>query len=278
MSNLDEKEKLNEDKKEKNSSDEEDNKKDEKIKNIFKSKEKEDEEKEKESNIKTEINTNQIDDMLLIKEKVRKIRNMKLDSDELLKNKKYEDAIDNYKETINTLLDEISTLTINMQILNSIKEEILIPCYQNIALCNMKLNKWIKVKTYSKKVLEFNKNNIKANYRLCLANIKLGHLKKADYQLEELERLIGGTPELEELEKIYEVNKLNSEGNNGEFLRKMGRKLKDGKINMYSDKKSKFEIEYEKAKDSNRSVGFLTKIKNIICFCCKKKRKKIKRK
>ena len=140
----------------------------------------------------------------------------------------------------------------------------------------MKLSKWLKVKTYSKKILEIAPDNIKASYRICLANIKLGHLKKADSQLEELERIIGGTPELEELEKIYEINKLNSEGNNGEFLRKMGRKLRDGKINMYNDKKSQIEIEKEKEKN----IGYFSRIKNylrnLVTCCCKKKKHKKK--
>ena len=190
-----------------------------------------------------------------------------------MKKAKYEDAIDKYKETINTLLDELGNLTIDMNILDSLKEEIIIPCYQNIALCNIKLKKWIKVKTYAKKILGLNKDNVKASYRLCLANIKLGHLKKADSQLEELERLIGGTPELEELEKIYDINKLNSEGNNGEFLRKMGRKLRDGKINMYSDKPSNIQIQEE-----NPALGIISKIKNCLynLICCCKKKKKIK--
>ena len=277
MSNEDEKEKLNNNNKN-NSSDDEDKNGNEKnfeneedLKKVFKLKKDMEEDK-------TKIKTNEVEDFLLVKEKIQKLRNMKFDANDLLKNEKYEEAINKYKETINTLLEEIGTLTIDMNILDSLKEEIIIPCYQNIALCNMKLKKWIKVKTYSKKALALNKDNVKASYRLCYANIKLGHLKKADHQLEDLEKLIGGTPELEELEKIYEINKLNSEGNNGEFLKRMGRKLRDGKINMYSDKKSEIKIEKEKT-----SEGFMTKIKNMlsfICRCCRKKKikKKIKKK
>ena len=276
MSNQDEKEKLNNNNKN-NSSDDEDNigneknfKNEEDLKKVFKLK--------KDSEEKAKIKTNEVEDFLIIKEKIQKLRNMKFDANDLLKKEKYEEAINKYKETINTLLEEIVKLTIDMNILDSLKEEIIIPCYQNIALCNMKLKKWIKVKTYSKKALALNKDNVKAAYRLCYANIKLGHLKKADHQLEDLEKLIGGTPELEELEKIYEINKLNSEGNNGEFLKRMGRKLRDGKINMYSDKKSEIKIEKEKT-----SEGFMTKIKNMlgfICRCCRKKKikKKIKKK
>ena len=272
MSNIDEKEKMKKENN-KNSSDEEkmndEDKKEEEIKKLF-----------QQNNKKEKIKTNEIDNILLINEKVQKIRNMKLNSDDLLKNKKYEEAIDKYKETINELLDKIGNFSLDLKQLFQIREEIIIPCYLNISLCNMKLNRWIKVKTYSKKVLELNQENIKASYRLCLANIKLGHLKKADYQLEELEKLIGGTPELEELEKIYEVNKLNSEGNNGEFLRKMGKKLKTGKINMYEDKKTKIEI--EAVKTDNVNIGYIIKIKNylygLISSCCKKRKIKKKNK
>ena len=274
MSNFDEKEKLNKNNNENNSSDEEDKDNNERDKNITNDKELKKLFKLKENQEeKTKIDTNEVEDFLLIKEKIQKLRKMKFDGDDLLKKSKYEDAIDKYKETINILLDEIGSLTIDVKILDSLKEEIIIPCYQNIALCNMKLNKWIKVKTYTKKILGLNKDNVKASYRLCLANIKLGHLKKADSQLEDLERLIGGTPELEELEKIYEKNKLNSEGNNGEFLRKMGRKLRDGKINMYSDKTSKIKIEKETSK-----IGCCGKIKNCLyrLICCCRKKKKIK--
>ena len=140
----------------------------------------------------------------------------------------------------------------------------------------MKLNNWLKMKTYSKKALEIDSENIKATCRLCLANIKLGHLKKADNILEDLERKIGGSPELEELESIYAQNKLNAEGNNDELLKKMGRKLTGGRINMYSDKKSTFEI--EKIKTENK-LGCFYKIKRWIRNlkkCCRKRKTKRK--
>ena len=226
---------------------------------------------------KTTISTNEVAESLLTNEKIKNIRNMKFDSDDLFKNNKYEEAINKYKDTVNILLEEFSEKNdMNNLILENLKGEIIMPCYQNIALCYMKLKNWLKMKTYSKKVLEIDKDNIKANCRLCYANIKLGHLKKADHQLEELEKKIGGSPELEELEKIYEKNKLNAEGNNDEFLKKMGRKLANGKINMYSDKKTTIEI--EKVENTKKWYNFqlLNKIKK--CFkklvgCCKKRRK-----
>ena len=252
-----------------------------------------DEDDEKDNNIKTEeelnklfelkknvkektkvekVNTNEVEDFLLIKEKIQKIRGMKLDANKLLENKKYEEAMNKYKETIHIVLNECSHIQMDIKSLEAIKGEIIIPCYLNISLCNMKLYRWLKVKTYTKKILGL-EDNIKARCRLCLANIKLGHLKKADSQLEELEKIIGGTPELEELEKIYEINKLNSEGNNGEFLRKMGRKLRNGKINMYWDKKNIIEIEKD-----HTPISFVGKMKqylyNLICCCRKKKLKR----
>lgn len=268
---LKERDKNNKDKE--NSSEEEDNIdtdnnpiKDEEIKNLL-------------NKEKTIICTKEVENSLLINEKIKKIRNMKLDSDNLLKNKNYEEAINSYKSTINILLENFNEdEEVNIPIINNLKEEIIIPCYLNISLCHLKLQNWLKMKTYSKKVLELDSNNIKASCRLCLANIKLGHLKKADNQLEDLERKIGGTPELEELEQIYSKNKLNSDGNNDEFLKKMGKKLTDGKINMYSDKKTKIEI--EKIKDKKDSWCF-SKTKGCIRYimnCCKKKKKKVKTK
>ena len=226
---------------------------------------------------KTTLKTSEVEDSLIINQKIQKLRNMKLDSDDLLKKKKYEEAINSYKNTINTLLEDFNDKKeIDTQILGGLKFEIIIPCYQNISLCHMKLNNWLKMKTYSKKVLELDSENIKASYRLCLANIKLGHLKKADHLLEDLEKKIGGSPELEELEKIYSINKTNAEGNYDEFLKKMGRKLTGGKINMYSDKKTSINI--EKANNENK-LGFCGKIKRGIRYllrCCKKKKLKKK--
>ena len=228
---------------------------------------------------KTTINTNEVADSLIINQKIQKLRNMKFNSDDLVKQKKYEEAINSYKNTIKCLLEEFNDkINVDIAIIDNLKIEIIVPCYQNISLCHMKLKNWLKMKTYSKKVLEIDPDNIKANCRLCLSNIKLGHLKKADHQLEELEKKIGGSPELEELEAIYSLNKLNAEGNNDELLKKMGKKLTDGKINMYSDKKTSIEI--EKVKNSNKlGWGCFDKIKKGLRYlrnCCKRKKRKRK--
>lgn len=270
-----EKEKL---KKNENENNEENSSDEEKKNNIDKEKDFNEEIKNllNKENITT-ISTTEVADSLIINQKIQKLRNMKFDSDDLLKKKNYEEAINNYKSTINTLLEEFNDKTnVNSLIIDGLKEEIIIPCYQNISLCHMKMNNWLKMKTYSKKVLELDSENIKASYRLCLANIKLGHLKKADHQLEELEKKIGGSPELEELENIFAKNKLNAEGNNDELLKKMGRKLTGGKINMYLDKKTSINI--EKASKGNK-FGWCYKIKRCIrylCKCCKKKKLKKK--
>ena len=228
---------------------------------------------------KITINTNEVADSLIINQKFQKLRNMKFNSDDLLKQKKYEEAINSYKNTIKCVLEEFNDkINVDISIIDNLKIEIIVPCYQNISLCHMKLKNWLKMKTYSKKVLEVDPDNIKANCRLCLSNIKLGHLKKADHQLEDLEKKIGGSPELEELEEIYALNKLNAEGNNDELLKKMGKKLTNGRINMYSDKKTSLEI--EKVKKYNQSGwGCFEKIKkgiNYLKNCCKKKKRKNK--
>ncbi len=144
---MEEKEKLNTNNNKNNSSDDEEEnlekdpnfKNEEELKKLFKIKNEED---------TIKIKTNEVENALLLKEKTQKLRGMKEDANELLKKEKYEEAIDKYKETINTLLDEVSTMKIDMKKLESLKDEIIIPCYQNIALCNMKLQKWIRVKNY----------------------------------------------------------------------------------------------------------------------------------
>ena len=228
---------------------------------------------------KITINTNEVADSLIINQKFQKLRNMKFNSDDLLKQKKYEEAINSYKNTIKCVLEEFNDkMNVDISIIDNLKIEIIVPCYQNISLCHMKLKNWLKMKTYSKKVLEVDPDNIKANCRLCLSNIKLGHLKKADHQLEDLEKKIGGSPELEELEEIYALNKLNAEGNNDELLKKMGKKLTNGRINMYSDKKTSLEIEKVKKSNQSQWVCF-EKIKKGISYlknCCKKKKRKKK--
>ena len=93
---------------------------------------------------KETINTNQVENSLIINEKIQKIRNMKFDSDDLLKENKYEEAINNYKNTVNTLLEEFSEKNSeNMYVKENLKMEIIIPCYQNIYLCYMKLKNWL---------------------------------------------------------------------------------------------------------------------------------------
>ena len=74
---------------------------------------------------KTTISTNEVADSLIMNEKIKKIRNMKFDSDDLFKNNKFEEAINQYKETINTLLEEFNEKNdVNNLILENLKGEI----------------------------------------------------------------------------------------------------------------------------------------------------------
>lgn len=235
-------------------------------------------------NLNLKIDTSSIEggasDLITVREKLQSSRKVKLFADGFLRAQKFEQAIEQYKQSINVVIDGVDSSKVDIEILENIKKEIIIPCYQNIVFCYIKLKKWIKGKSYGKKILELDKSNIKAKYRLCLCYIYLGHLKKADNLLEELETVIGGSKELEELENIYDRNKLNSEGNNGEFLRRMGRKLKNGKINLYKDKKNLDQIEKElKEKEDkinekkNKNKGFFRNMINYFLNCCKKKKK-----
>ena len=96
---------------------------------------------------KTTINTNEVADSLIINQKIQKLRNMKFNSDDLLKQKKYEEAINSYKNTIKCLLEEFNDkINVDIAIIDNLKIEIIVPCYQNISLCHMKLKNWLKMK------------------------------------------------------------------------------------------------------------------------------------
>ena len=118
----DEKEKLKEKENAENSSDEEEiinneknSIKDEEIQNLL-------------NKEKTIINTKEVEDSLIIKEKIQNIRNMKFESDSLLKNAKYEEAINSYKDTINVLLENFNeNEEVNSPLINDLKWEIIIP-------------------------------------------------------------------------------------------------------------------------------------------------------
>ena len=168
--------------------------------------------------------------------KFTQIRKLKHSADSEILNKNYTTAISLYNESIEKTVEILNDNEIKDDLINKIQGEIILPSYMNICFGYLQTKNWIRAGKYANKVLEFDKNNVKAKYRRCYAYIKSGKFKKADRDLEELEDLIGGSEELEILEKEFEENKLRSEGNDGEFLRKIGKKLKRG-IGVYKDKK-----------------------------------------
>ena len=109
-----------------------------------------------------------------------------------------------------------------------------------------------------------------------------GNFKKADEDLFELEDLIGGTKELEQLEQLFEENKRKADGNNGEFLKKMAQKIK-GKELFVKDTSDLNKVALNKAIDSyankeERSVisKWYNKTKEMVTYiiCCKCRRRK----
>ena len=199
-------------------------------------------------------------------EKISELKSLKEEGDKLLNEKNYQSAITNYTKAV-----------INFKVLrdnNSLTEEekkeltktILIPCNLNMSLIDLKNKDWNEVIRHTNKVLHADKLNVKAKYRRCFAYIKIGKFEKADEDLQDLEELIGGKDELEELEKMYEKNKKKADGNDGELLKKMGKKLKKGgnyvNENIKKEKKGFF-------------WQLWTHIKLICCcgICCKKNKK-----
>jgi len=103
-------------------------------------------------------------------------KNLACSKDEI---KMYNEALIKYKNS----LIEIKLLFNKEKLLNKdklnfiikkIKNILKIPVYLNMAYCYLKKKEWSETISYCNKVLEIDKNNIKAIYRRCKANIGNG--------------------------------------------------------------------------------------------------------
>jgi peptidylprolyl isomerase len=110
-------------------------------------------------------------------------------------------------------------------------KEVGIPSNLNISLCYLKNRDWDQVIQHTSKVLEMDKKNVKALYRRCLALINKKKFDKADEDLIELEELIGGSKQLEELESLFEQSKKNVKLEEDKVYKRMFKKYVKGKIN-----------------------------------------------
>lgn len=221
-------------------------------------------------------------------DKIDLAKSLKKTGDEELKSQKYEDALKSYTKAVITFKHLVKEKLIDEDLAMSLKKEILIPSNLNMSFIDIKKKDWDNAIRHCTKVLFVEKNHVKALYRRCTAYIYKGNFKKADEDLFELEDLIGGTKELEQLEQLFEENKRKADGNNGEFLKKMAQKIK-GKDLFVKDTSEMNKVALNKAIDNNTKKEGKSMIANwynktkeimsyIICCKCKRRNTKIKEK
>ena len=141
-----------------------------------------------------------------------------------------------------------------------------------MAYIDIQNKNWKECIRHSSKVLYVDADNIKARYRRCFGYIKEGNFEKADEDLIILEDQIGGSPDLEELEELFENSQKKADGNDDEVLKKIGKKIKGnftGPINQPEVVMPK--IQKKKKGFCNKLHAILIKIFNK---CMKKNKKK----
>ena len=195
---------------------------------------------------------------LLSKEElIKKYHEEKLKYDSLLKQGKYDEAINGYNELIKTIKEDK----------DQIIKEYVIPLYSNLSFINIKQNDWNSVIKNSKFILNIEKENIKAIYRKCYAEINLSEYELAEETINELRNLIGGeNPELLSLVKMLEQKKMEDNLQQKKKYKKM--------MNYYH--KLNEEKEYQEMSKIGKLFfncrGFCKRI-----FCCCNKRKRVKK-
>ena len=206
---------------------------------------------------------------LLTKEELKnKFKGEKEKIDIMLKEGKYEEALKGYDELIKNIENEIEK---NKSILKEDKDQIIkeyvIPLYSNLSFINIKQNDWNSVIKNTKLILNIEKENIKAIYRKCYAEINLSEYEMAEETINKLRNLIGDeNPELVSLVKMLEQKK--TEDN----LQKMKKYKK--MMNYYH------KLNEEKEYQELSKIGKFFYGCNEICkkiFCCCNKRKTIKK-
>lgn len=88
---------------------------------------------------------------------------------------------------------------------------------------------WKSVISASSKVIEYDRDNIKALYRRSMAYINLHKYENADKDIEVLEDLIPRTKELEDLISYMENHQKKNKENNDLLYKKMYRKFVESK-------------------------------------------------
>ena len=205
---------------------------------------------------------------LLSKEELeKKYKEEKEKIDIILKEAKYEEAFKGYNDLTMNIEKEIrKNKSLKDEDIESLKKDYLIPCYSNLSYINIKQKNWKSVISNANSILEIEKQNIKALYRKCYAEINLSEYKNAEETLYLLKSLIGESPEFGNLKKSLDEKKMSDKLQEMKKYKKM--------MNYYH--KYNEEKEYkEMSKIGKLFYGCHSCLKKI--FCCCNKRKTIKK-
>ena len=205
---------------------------------------------------------------LLSKEELeKKYKEEKEKIDIILKEAKYEEAFKGYNDLTMNIEKEIrKNKSLKDEDIESLKKDYLIPCYSNLSYINIKQKNWKSVISNANSILEIEKQNIKALYRKCYAEINLSEYKNAEETLYQLKSLIGESPEFGNLKKSLDEKKMSDKLQEMKKYKKM--------MNYYH--KYNEEKEYkEMSKIGQLFYGCHSCLKKF--FCCCNKRKTIKK-
>ena len=206
---------------------------------------------------------------LLTKEELeKKYKEEKGKVDQLLKEGKYEEALNGYNELIKTIEKQIKqNKSIQKEERILLIKQYIVPLYSNLCFINIKQNDFNSVINNANFILKIEKDNTKAIYRKCYAEIYLSEYEKAEETMDILRQLIGDeNHEMKSLRKLLDQKK--TEDN----LKKMKKYKK--MMNYYH------KLNEEKEYQEMSKIGKFFHGCNEICkkiFCCCNKRKTIKK-
>ena len=206
---------------------------------------------------------------LLTKEELeKKYKEEKGKVDQLLKEGKYEEALNGYNELIKTIEKQIKqNKSIQKEEKILLIKQYMVPLYSNLCFINIKQNDFNSVINNANFILKIEKDNTKAIYRKCYAEINLSEYEKAEETMDKLRQLIG-----EENHEMKSLRKLLDQKKTEDNLKKMKKYKK--MMNYYH------KLNEEKEYQEMSKIGKFFYGCNEICkkiFCCCNKRKTIKK-
>ena len=194
---------------------------------------------------------------------IKNFQEEKTKIDLLTKESKYTEAIQGYNDLIknlNKVLKENKELSKEEK--ESIIKEFLITSYSNICFINIKQNDWNSAIKSASLVLRYDKENNKALYRKCFAEINICEYEQAEGTLKILKKLMPENSELRILENMLDEKR--TEDN----LKKM----KKYKNMMRCYHKLNQEKEYQNMSKIGRFFYDCKGVFRRICCCCNKRR------